>query len=140
MATLKHICRSCVLMAAFTAGAALHGHAAETEKDYWGAIAYAFDTGGHGYSTNYPTEEGAKQRALNECQKFGSDCNAWAWRNGCLAVALGFRSPDPPQDQLPNGVEIKLHDKKDAAEAESLKGCSKFYNDCYILRSVCTPQ
>ena len=58
----------------------------------WAAVALSPSTHYCGWSADYSTLAGAKQRAVNECTKISSgaaDCQSVVWvQNGCAAVAV----------------------------------------------------
>lgn len=62
-------------------------------QDLYAAIAYSPSKGVVGVSANYPTKEGAEERAMGECVQHprqAGDCKiAASSADGCVALALG---------------------------------------------------
>ena len=97
-------------------------------QDYFGAIAYSWETGAHGWANVYPSREAAEQTALSICSQHARDCRPAIWfRNACGALAHG-----------PNGPGWAWETSKAAAEKKALELCAKRSTGCAVARSFCT--
>jgi len=80
-------------IAVFSAVSAVGPASPVSAQDLYAAIAYSPSKGVVGGSTNYPTREGADERAMGECvshPKHAGDCEiVTSSGKGCVALALG---------------------------------------------------
>ncbi len=97
----------------------------------YGAIAYSVSKNRYGYSANFPTQEQAEQRSIEECIKDGGgdDCKpVWFKTPNCGALARG-----------PDRWGSDYAESRDAAEEKALNNCSdggRF--DCTVDIAVCS--
>ena len=97
-------------------------------QDYFGAIAYSWQTGAHGWANVYPSREAAEQTALSICSQHAKDCRPVLWfRNACGALAHG-----------PNGPGWAWEKSLAGAEKKALELCAKRSSTCSVARSFCT--
>jgi Domain of unknown function (DUF4189) len=94
--------------------------------DHYGAIAFSEDSGADGYSTDYSTQGGAEERALQEC---GGGCKVVLWfKNACGALAVG----------RDNGYGTGYAPSSGEAQTIAMTECSKNSTNCSIKRWECT--
>ncbi len=100
----------------------------QAKAQNYGAIAYAPNSGGHGYSFDYSSRRGAEKRALRECRKRSRGCRVAIWfRNGCGAVANG-----------PTGWGSGWGTSRNRAYREALRSCGRNSGRCSIRVYACT--
>jgi len=105
---------------------ALGGGATIAAADNFGAIAYSQTDGASGYSNQYPTREGAEERALEEC---GEGCQVVLWfENACGALAAGEGY----------GYGVGWTTSRSGAEELAMDNCRERTSDCKVVRWVCT--
>jgi serine/threonine-protein kinase len=95
--------------------------------DYYGAIAFSQDSGSVGYSYDYGNQNGAEQRALQECGDGGCMVVVW-FRNACGALAIGDG----------NGYGTGWAVSQADAEQIALSNCSQYADNCDNNTWACT--
>jgi hypothetical protein len=64
---------------------------------YWGAVAIDHKSGDYGYSYQYSSEAGARNRAIRECRSHSRQhvCDqVYAFRNSCVALVENNSNPE----------------------------------------------
>ena len=111
---------ACGVLLAFCAAAT------EAAADNYGAIAFSHGSGARGYSYDYPSQEEAEERALQEC---GRGCEVVVWFvNACGALAVGAG----------NGYGYAWAASRREAEASALSFCQGQTSGCGIAVWTCT--
>lgn len=97
----------------------------------WGAIATDSAKGILGVTTDQPSESGAQQSAMADCQtKGGASCKLEiAYDNECVTLAVGSK-----------GYSINTGNTPDAANQLAMKTCSAYGedHDCHVYYSACS--
>jgi hypothetical protein len=116
---MKSAIRAAVLsVSVFLSGAAV----AET----YAAISYNKQTGLYGYSKGYDTQDGAEERAAQEC---GPGCETIIWaRDACVALATAS------SHAYGGGWDTD----QESANQTAMNGCSQYADDCEIVAEVCS--
>ncbi len=105
-------------ISAFFSGAA----AAET----YAAISYSQETGAYGYANRYDTQDGAEERAAQEC---GPSCETVIWaRDACAALFIGNG----------NGYGVGWSADEDETVRIASEECSAQTSDCGLKAMVCS--
>ncbi|MGH8734259.1 MAG: DUF4189 domain-containing protein [Burkholderiales bacterium] len=97
-------------------------------QDYYGAIAYSYETKAHGWSKDHPSRAAAEKAALAGCAKLAQDCKPVLWfRNACGALATGSQGPgwEWAEDQV-------------TADRRAIAACAQHSKACTVKRRVCT--
>ena len=96
------------------------------DDDYYGAIAFSTASGANGYAQDFDSQEGAEERALQEC---GSGCEVVVWfKNACGALAVGEG----------NGYGTAWAGNREAAEDGAIRVCAKNAGNCAVKAWACT--
>lgn len=102
-----------------------HGH----WVSQWGGLAIG-ENGTTGWSMGQPSEEIAKQAAMENCVfKGGTNCKISAtYRNGCVAIVNGERLSYPSTDAT-----------RDEAIVDAIKSCKRSgETNCELVRAECS--
>jgi serine/threonine-protein kinase len=96
------------------------------QNDYWGALAYSYETGRYGFAYDYRTKDEATDSAVGHCGV--DDCKAVVWfRNGCGAFAKGD-----------NAFGWGIGDDKKDAQEKALAACREHGDGCRVIEWACT--
>ncbi|MGL5081624.1 MAG: DUF4189 domain-containing protein [Microcoleaceae cyanobacterium] len=96
-------------------------------RDNYGAIASSPDGKIWGYSYDYPTQEQAERKAMEECQRSSSDCKIQVWfKNACGALARD------PQGKLGWAWAAT----QEQAETQAISACGE--RNCQVETWICT--
>lgn len=101
-------------------------HVYSGQRDYWGALAYSYETGRYGFAYDYETKAEATDAAVGHCGV--DDCKAVVWfHNACGAFAKGN-----------NAWGWGIGDDREDAEAVALAECRQHGGGCHIVEWACT--
>ena len=100
----------------------------------WGASAVG-DDGTSGLSSNQPTEDGAKQAAIGNCEaRGGKQClvdNTFS--NSCLVIANGKDSFGKNYSTVAGEVTLEKSIKM------AMELCKSQGTECHVFRTICSP-
>ena len=100
------------------------GGAAAAET--YAAVSYNKQTGLYGYSKGYDTQDGAEERAAQEC---GPGCETLLWvRDACAALATSA------SHAYGSGWDTD----GESASQTAMNACSEYADDCSVVVEVCS--
>jgi hypothetical protein len=119
-----------VIRAVAVAAAIMLMSGVASAQNKFGSIYFSQNDGARGWSTDYNSQNGAEDRAYNECVGAGGrDCVRATWfRNACGALAVGDG----------NGWGSHWAETRIRAEGNALRTCRQNARNCEVVESVCT--